>query len=146
MSTPERPPPTPSARRPARPPADSSADSGADRRGARRARFDAGRHLLFASLRATRRLASDFKLAVGIFLIAGVIVALLGTWGFVEVASHVERGSTQPFDDAVMQFMATHRVGWIERSLLEITALGTGLVVFMIVGVSAIFLTLSKHK
>ena len=139
-------PVTPNSGRPAGRPGSPPSDPDPDRRGERRGRFNAGRHLLFASLRATRRLASDFKLAVGIFLIAGVLVALAGTWGFVEVASHVQRGSTQPFDDAVMQFMATHRVGWIERSLLEITALGTGLVVFMVVGVSAIFLTLTKHK
>lgn len=88
----------------------------------------------------------DFRLAVGIFLIAGVIVALLGTWGFVEVALEVQKGSTQAFDEAVMRFMATHRIPWLERSLLEITALGTGLVVLMIVGVAAIFLTLTKHK
>lgn len=118
----------------------------ADRRWAPRGRFEAKRHLLYAALRATRRVVHDVRLAVGIFLIAGVLVALAGTWGFVEVALEVQKGSTQPFDDSVMRFMAANRVPWLERAMVQITALGTGIVVFTIVGVAAIFLALTRHR
>jgi undecaprenyl-diphosphatase len=42
--------------------------------------------------------------------------------------------------------MGMHRVAWIEQSLLQITALGTGLVLMMIVIISALFLSATQHR
>ena len=88
----------------------------------------------------------SFRAAVGVFLIAGAIVAILGTMVFAWIADHVRAGATQAFDEGVMAYLGEHRIGWIERSLIEITALGTGLVVIVIVAIAATFLWLTRHK
>lgn len=117
-----------------------------DRRETERSRFDLFAGLLYGSLRAIARHATDFRTAFGIFLIGGGAIAIAGTLLFVFVANHVRTGATQGFDDTVLHWMAAHRVPWVEQSLLEITALGTGLVVLTIVAVAALFLALSEHR
>jgi len=117
-----------------------------ERRADVRSRFDLVRDVLYTTLRAIARHASSFYTALGIYLVGGVTIAIACTWLFVELASHVQSGATQTFDEAVMRWMGAHRIEWIERSLLEITALGTGLVVMMIVVVSALFLIATQHR
>src|SRR5687767_5001779 len=120
--------------------------SGSDRRAGARTRFDLARDVLYGTLRAIGRHASSFYTALGIYLIGGATIAIACTALFVELASHVRSGATQRFDETVMQWMGAHRIDWLERSLLEITALGTGLVVMMIVVISALFLIATQHR
>ena len=117
-----------------------------ERRAEPRSRFDLVRDVLYGTLRAIGRHASSFYTALGIYLVGGAIIAIAGTAAFVELASHVRSGATQTFDENVMRWMGAHRIEWIERSLLEITALGTGLVVMMIVLISALFLIATQHR
>ncbi|HZO17807.1 MAG TPA: phosphatase PAP2 family protein [Gemmatimonadaceae bacterium] len=117
-----------------------------ERRAETRSRFDLSRDVLYTTLRAIGRHANNFYTALGIYLIGGATIAVAGTALFVELASHVRSGATQTFDDAVMRWMAVHRIEWIERSLLEITSLGTGLVVMVIVAISALFLVATQHR
>jgi undecaprenyl-diphosphatase len=84
--------------------------------------------------------------ALGIFLVAGLIVAIAGTASFVELAGHVRSGSTQAFDEWVLQWMAAHQSVRLDNIMIEITALGTGTVVLMIVAVASLFLVLTQHK
>jgi undecaprenyl-diphosphatase len=117
-----------------------------ERRSDPRSRFDLARDVLYTTLRAIGRHASSFYTALGIYLIGGATIAIACTALFVELASHVKSGATQTFDEAVMRWLGTHRIDWIERSLVEITALGTGLVVMMIVVISALFLIATQHR
>jgi undecaprenyl-diphosphatase len=55
-------------------------------------------------------------------------------------------GSTQAFDDAVLKWISANRPPWVETAMLEITFLGTGLVVMVLVGVAALFLWLTQHR
>lgn len=123
-----------------------AASRSGERRGAARRRLDAVSGLLYRGLRLAVDRIHSFRAAVGVFLIAGVLVAGAGTAIFTGLAEVVREGSLQPFDDAVMQWAAAHRVPWIERVFIEITALGTGTVVISIVGVSAMFLWLTRHR
>jgi undecaprenyl-diphosphatase len=84
--------------------------------------------------------------ALGIFLIAGVIVAGIGAWGFSELAETVMSGRTQKFDEAVLRWAYSLHTPTLDSVMLEITTLGTGTVVLMIVAVAALFLTLTQHK
>jgi undecaprenyl-diphosphatase len=84
--------------------------------------------------------------ALGIFLIAGAIIAAFGTWAFSELAETVIAGKTQAFDVAVLRMIYTRHTPALDATMIEITALGTGTVVLMIVCVAALFLTLTKHK
>src|SRR5687767_3538746 len=100
-----------------------------ERRADPRSRFDLARDVLYTALRAIGRHASTFYGALGIYLVGGAAIAIACTAAFVQLAGHVRSGATQTFDEAVMRWMGAHRIAWIERSLLEITSLGTGLVV-----------------
>jgi undecaprenyl-diphosphatase len=117
-----------------------------ERRADPRSRFHLARDVLYTALRAIGRHANNFYTALGIYLIGGATLAIACTALFVELASHVQSGATQTFDDAVMRWMGAHRIAWIEQSLLEITSLGTGLVLMMIVVISALFLVATQHR
>jgi undecaprenyl-diphosphatase len=117
-----------------------------ERRAESRSRFDLARDVLYTTLRAIGRHANSFYTALGIYLIGGAALAIACTALFVQLASHVQSGATQSFDETVMRWMGAHRIEWIEQSLLEITALGTGLVLMMIVIIAALFLVATQHR
>jgi undecaprenyl-diphosphatase len=101
---------------------------------------------LFRALRAGAGRAATLRAALGVFLVGGIVVAAVGTLAFAWLAAHVMRGATQPFDEAVLRWMAAHQSPDVEQAALEVTFLGTGLVVLVIVGVAATFLYLTSHK
>src|SRR5689334_3702817 len=84
--------------------------------------------------------------ALGILLVAGVVVAGFCTWAFSEIAETVMAGGTQAFDEKVLRWIYAHHTHSLDAAMIEITALGTGTVLLMIVCVAALFLTLTKHK
>ena len=103
-------------------------------------------HPLFETLRALVKRAGSFIGALGIFLVGGIIVAAIGTFLFAELAEHVMAGSTQAFDEAALRWIGEHHSPALDNAMLEITSLGTSVVVTMIVCVSGLFLALTKHK
>jgi undecaprenyl-diphosphatase len=82
----------------------------------------------------------------GIFLMSGALIAVAFTWAFAELAGHVREGKTQAVDEAIMHWIADHQYPGLERTMLEITSLGTGLVVGVLVLVAGMFLWLNSHK
>ena len=118
----------------------------AERRERSRGRRHRGMELIFRGLRATVGHAHNLRAGLGVFLLTGVLLCGVAIWGFATIAGEVREGDTQAFDEAVLHLLGEHRIAWVERSLLEITALGTGLVVMMVVGVAAMFLWLTRHR
>lgn len=102
--------------------------------------------LLFGVLRLIGRHVRGFYGAIGIFVALGGAIAILGTWAFVAFAGHVRSGATQAFDDAVMRQVALHQEELLKHAMLEVTFLGTGLVVGAIVVISGLFLWLTRHR
>lgn len=84
--------------------------------------------------------------ALGIFLVAGLLIGIAGTAAFVKLASEVREGETQSFDESVIRWMGAHHSATLDAIMVEVTALGTGTVVLMIVVVAGLFLTLTQHK
>lgn len=117
-----------------------------ERRSEQRGKLSAYSNLLYKALRVAAEKADTLVGAIGIFLLGGLIVAAIGTAIFVAVASHVKAGSTQAFDDAMIRWMGAHHSRTLDDIMLEITALGTGTVVMMIVAVAGLFLVLTQHK
>lgn len=117
-----------------------------ERRGEPRGALAGPSNLLYDSLRVADRKASTLIGTLGIFLVAGLVVAALGVVAFLTLASHVKSGTTQSFDDAVIRWMGAHHTHSLDAVMLEVTALGTGTVVLMIVAVAALFLVLTSHK
>ena len=103
-------------------------------------------NFLYHALRVAAGKADTLIGALGMFLVAGLLVAAAGVGAFVSLASHVESGKTQAFDDAVIRWMGAHHTGALDAIALEVTALGTGTVVMMIVAIAALFLALNSHK
>ena len=117
-----------------------------ERRATRRGKLSALSTPLYRALRVSATKADTLVGALGIFLVAGLIVAAMGAAAFVTLASHVRSGSTQQFDDSVIRWMGAHHSSGADAVMLEITALGTGTVVIMVVAVAALFLVLTQHK
>lgn len=102
--------------------------------------------LIFGWLRIIRKHATNAYAVFGIFLVSGAAIAVVCTWVFSEIAEKVRAGTTQPFDDAVMRWIAAHQYKPLQTAMLEVTSLGTGTVVSMIVFIAAMFLWLNQHK
>lgn len=117
-----------------------------ERRAEPRNAIAAPTNLLYRALRVAADKADTLIGALGIFLVAGLFVAALGVVGFVALASHVQSGTTQAFDDAVIRWMGAHHTKGLDTIMIELTALGTGTVVIMIVAVAALFLVLTSHR
>jgi undecaprenyl-diphosphatase len=117
-----------------------------ERRATPRGALSAHSNFLYDALRLTERKASTLIGALGIFLVAGLFVAALGLIAFLALANHVQSGKTQAFDEAVIRWMGAHHTSGLDALMLEITALGTGTVVMMIVAVAGLFLVLTSHK
>jgi undecaprenyl-diphosphatase len=117
-----------------------------ERRTTTRGRFRWFWDIIFGGLRLVGRHAHGFYQTVGIFLLASTIIAVGATYGFTRIAVYVQGGHTQGFDDAVLQYIAERHSPLVERLMFEITFLGTGLVVMVMVLVSGLFLWLTKHR
>lgn len=117
-----------------------------DRRGTRRTRLHGAAGVLYALLRTIARHAHSFYTALGAYLVLGFVISALAVWAFAEFADVVEEGATMTFDLAAMEWMEAHRIAFLDQFLLDVTALGTGLVVVVIVGVAGLFLVLTDHR
>jgi undecaprenyl-diphosphatase len=102
--------------------------------------------LIFGVLRLIRRYVRNAYAVFGIFLLAGAGIAIACTYAFSEIANHVRHGRTQAFDDSVMHWIAGHQYKPLQVAMLELTSLGTGTVVGMIVLVAGLFLWLNHHR
>jgi len=102
--------------------------------------------VVFGALRFIGRRAHNAYTVFGIFLLSGTAIAVGCTWAFSELAQKVRSGTTQPLDDAVMHWIGSHQNPVVQSAMLEITALGTGTVVAMIVFIAGLFLWLNQHK
>jgi undecaprenyl-diphosphatase len=122
------------------------ADGGPERRTKFRGHLSLFWDALFKTLRFIARHVQNVYAVVGIFIALGALVALAGMWVFVRIAGEVREGETQAFDVAVLRYIETHHSPLLDKLMLEITFLGTGLIVLMLVFVSGMFLWLTKHK
>jgi undecaprenyl-diphosphatase len=101
---------------------------------------------VLSALRTSITKAGTFVGGLGIFLVAGIVVAGIATWVFGEFAETVMAGKTQAFDEAVLRWMGAHHTNFLDAAMLEVTALGTSAVVLMIVCIAALFLSLTQHR
>jgi undecaprenyl-diphosphatase len=118
--------------------------------GERRTKFRGPLHpfwdALFKTLRFIQRRVNDVYTAIGIFIVLGTLVAVVATYTFANIAGNVRAGKTQAFDVAILRYIETHHSPLLDKAMIEITFLGTGLIVMTIVLVSGMFLWLTKHK
>src|SRR5215204_2920783 len=97
-------------------------------------------------LRFIARHVSGFAAPLAAFLTVGMLVAAIGVAIFAGIAELVEDGVTQIFDDRVLHWFAQIRTPFLDELMLEITSLGAGMVLIMIVLVASVFLWQTQHK
>jgi undecaprenyl-diphosphatase len=117
------------------PPASSGQHTGTphtpERRGVRRGHLTLFWNLIYRALRKVGSHAENFYTIVGIFLLIG---------------EHIRKGSTQQFDVAVLTWIGARHTPFLTSLMTEITPLGTGAVVLVVIGVTAAFLWHTEHK
>jgi undecaprenyl-diphosphatase len=117
-----------------------------ERREGGRGRFHLLWDVVFGGMRSLGVRANSFYATVGVFLVIGVVIAIAGTLAFAAVGDWVQKGLTQSADVAVLQWMHRHNTPLLTQIAVELTYLGTGTVVLMIVAVAALFLWHTQHK
>jgi undecaprenyl-diphosphatase len=119
---------------------------GGDRRAIRRGHLSRFWNLFYGLLRKSGMHAKSFYGTVGIFLVAGVVIGILGAYGFAQLAEVVKKGYTQRYDEAILSWIHTRQSASVTTFMREMTYLGTGTVVIVVVGVAALFLWHTEHK
>ncbi len=117
-----------------------------DRRVVRRQHFALIWNWIYGGLRVLGLRISGFYVMLGVFLVVGATIAIVATMGFSELAEHVLAGGTQAFDVAILQWLHGQQRPLLTSMMLEMTYLGTGTVVIVVVGVTALFLWHTEHK
>ena len=117
-----------------------------ERREVERGRFTAVWNLVFRGMRRAGIDAQSFYATVGIFLVVGAIIAVAATVAFASLAENVLEGGTQTFDVAILEWLHGHQSKTLTAVMVEMTYLGTGTVVIVVVGVAALFLWHTEHK
>lgn len=121
-------------------------DEPIDRRSKPRSPFSRGGDALYRLLRFIGRHIRGFYGAVITYLSFSFFVGLAAIWGFLEFGDTVLDGETQRFDEAVVQWVATHRSDLMDHIALEVTALGNTLTLALVVILVSVFLWLSHHR
>ena len=102
--------------------------------------------LVFGAVRWVAAHGRNAYTTFGILILGGLAIGVALSYGFAKIAGQVVSGSTAGFDNASMKFMGSHQVPWLSKAMVEVTLLGTGTVVAMIIAVSALFLWLYDYK
>ena len=104
------------------------------------------RGVLFGVLRWIAEHVRGFYAAIGVFLLGALATILVAMVAFVKLAEEMARGETQAFDDAVLLWMHARATPKLTDVALNFTALGSGMVVWMVVIVASVFLWSSRHR
>lgn len=115
-------------------------------RARRRTPFSALYDRFYRLLRWAAPRLRGFYTVLGAYLSVGLGVALLGVWAFATLAASVMRGATLRFDDAVLLWMNAHASRTLTTAALEVTALGSTTVVWLVVLMASAFLWTSRHR
>lgn len=104
------------------------------------------RHALYSILRFIDRHVQGFWSALAAFLTVGLAAGAVAAIVFGLLAGLVHEGATQGFDERAVQWFASHRSSWLDEVMVDITTLGDGVVLIMIVLIASIFLWITHHR
>jgi len=116
-----------------------------ERRQRTRGRAGVPLNLLYSTLRLIARHVSGFWGALLAFLTIGLVVGAGATTVFVLMAEAVQGGVTQAIDERVLRWLEASRTPWLDEAMLEITTMGSGVPLIIIVAIAVIFLWLTRH-
>ena len=99
-----------------------------------------------ALVRAMARHVGDARAVLALVLLSGALLIGAGSFTFSWIAKEVMEGETHAFDQAILGWMGRHGTPRVTDMALNITALGSGMVVWLFVLVAAAFLYGSRHR
>lgn len=102
--------------------------------------------VIYSILRVIARHLRGFYKPLAAFVTVGVFVAAAAVAIFGIIAEGVEEGVTQSFDEGALQWFEARRTPFLDDAMLEITTLGSGVVLIMIVLISSVFLWQTQHR
>jgi undecaprenyl-diphosphatase len=117
-----------------------------ERRDAPRAGSQPARRAMFGLFRWIAEHVRGFYGAVGALLIGALAIIVACVAFFAMLADVVMAGGTQEADDAVLLWMNQHASPELTDIALNVTALGAGMVVWLVVIVASVFLWSSRHR
>jgi undecaprenyl-diphosphatase len=97
-------------------------------------------------LRGIGRLVGGFHAAVGTFLLLAMLVMLAGVAAFAALADAVTEGKTEAADRAILLWLNRHASPRLDDFALNVTALGSGHVVGILVALAGVYLWGSRHR
>ena len=104
------------------------------------------RDALYSTLRFIARHVQGFFVPLAAFIGFGLVVAAVAVMIFAAIAEAVDEGLTQSFDERVLRWFESNRSPLLDKVMLEITTLGSGVVLVMLVLVAAVFLWQTQHR
>jgi undecaprenyl-diphosphatase len=117
-----------------------------DRRDRPRGRVRRADDALYSILRFIARHVRGFWAAIIAFLGLGLAPGAAPTAVFAALATAVEAGVTERLDSRMLHWFADRRTHTMDFVMLEITTLGNGLVLIMLVATVSAFLWLTHHR
>jgi undecaprenyl-diphosphatase len=103
-------------------------------------------HYFYALLRWIAGHVRGFHAAVGALLLIGLAVIAGAVAAFAGLAALMQSGATQHIDDAVLLWLNAHATPTLDLAALEVTSLGSGTVVWVILLISSAFLWTTGHR
>jgi undecaprenyl-diphosphatase len=104
------------------------------------------RRAMFALFRLIAENVRGFHSAIGALLFVALAVIVACVAFFAMLANVVMAGGTQAADDSVLLWMNRHATPALTDFALNVTALGAGTVVWLLVIVASVFLWSSRHR
>jgi undecaprenyl-diphosphatase len=117
-----------------------------DRRARARPRFGIFGDALYSMLRFIARHVRGFWTAIAAFLTLGLALGAAAAAAFAVVAGVVETGFLQTVDERALHWFAARRSPLLDRVMLDITTLGDGIVLVVLVAIVSVFLWLTGHR
>jgi undecaprenyl-diphosphatase len=84
--------------------------------------------------------------ALATFVTVGFIIFAAALASFGAMAGAMTQGWTQKLDDAALRWFEQNRFPLGDRIMIEISSLGTGLVLIVMVAIASVFLWLTHHR
>jgi undecaprenyl-diphosphatase len=116
-----------------------------ERRRAPRGLSGAPRDALYSILRFIARHVRGFWSALAAYLTVGLVVGAGAAVIFGLIAGTVHGGATQTVDERTLQWFAARRSPVLDEIMYDLTTLGDGVVLIMIVLVASVFLWSTRH-
>jgi undecaprenyl-diphosphatase len=124
----------------------ASKRTSSERRRVPRGSLSVFRDALYTTLRLIGRHVRGFYGAVAAFLTLGFVVGISAASIFIIFAAIVTGGATQTFDERTLAWMETHRTPFLDEAALEVTSLGNGFTLAVLILAVSVFLWQTQHR